>query len=57
MKMFLGFVTGMFTGALAFATLELYCMSTDEDYTKRLVKFAGYDGVFLIKSKKEDEAK
>ena len=57
MKTFLGFVTGMFTGALAFATLELYCMGTDEDYTKRLVKFSGYDGVFLIKSKKEDEAK
>ena len=57
MKTFLGFVTGMFTGAIAFAALELYCMRTDEDYTKRLVKFAGYDGVFLIKSKKEDEAK
>lgn len=62
MKTFLGFVTGMFTGALAFAALafaalELYCMQGDEDYTKRLVKFAGYDGVFLIKSKKEDEAK
>lgn len=57
MKTFLGFVTGVFTGALAFATLELYYMQGDEDYTKRLVKFAGYDGVFLIKSKKEDEAK
>lgn len=57
MKTFLGFVTGMFTGALAFATLELYCMRVDEDYTKRLVKFAGYENVFLIKSKKEDEAK
>lgn len=57
MKTFLGFVTGMFTGAIAFAALELYCMQGDEDYTKRLVKFAGYDGVFLIKSKKEDEAK
>lgn len=57
MKMVLGFVTGVFTGALAFATLELYCMWVDEDYTKRLVKFAGYENVFLIKSKKEDEAK
>lgn len=57
MKTFLGFVTGMFTGAIAFAALELYYMRGDEDYTKRLVKFAGYDGVFLIKSKKEDEAK
>lgn len=57
MKTFLGFVTGMFTGALAFATLELYCMRADEDYAKRLVKFAGYEHVFLIKSKKEDEAK
>ena len=57
MKMFLGFVTGMFTGALAFAALELYCMQGDEDYTKRLVKFAGYEHVFLIKSKTEDEAK
>ena len=57
MKTFLGFLTGVFTGALAFAALELYCMRGDEDYTKRLVKFAGYDGVFLIKSKKEDEAK
>lgn len=57
MKTFLGFVTGMFTGAIAFAALELYYMQGDEDYTKRLVKFAGYDGVFLIKSKKEDEAK
>lgn len=55
MKTFLGFVTGVFTGALAFATLELYCMRTDEDYAKRLVKFAGYENVFLIKSKKEDE--
>ena len=57
MKTFLGFVTGMFTGALAFAALELYCMQGDEDYTKRLVKFAGYENVFLIKSKKENEAK
>ena len=57
MKTFLGFVTGMFTGALAFATLELYCMRADEDYAKRLMKFAGYEHVFLIKSKKEDEAK
>ncbi len=57
MKTFLGFVTGVFTGALAFATLVLCCMQGSEDYTKRLVKFAGYDGVFLIKSKKEDEAK
>ena len=57
MKTFLGFVTGVFTGALAFATLELYCMQADEDYAKRIMKFAGYDGVFLIKSKKEDEAK
>lgn len=55
MKTFLGFVTGMFTGALAFAMLELYCMRVDEDYTKRLVKFAGYESVFLIKSKKENE--
>ena len=57
MKTFLGFVTGVFTGALAFATLELYCMQVDEDYAKRIMKFAGYDGVFLFKSKKEDEAK
>ena len=57
MKTFLGFVTGMFTGVFAAAALDLYCMQADEDYTKRLVKFAGYDGVFLIKSKKEDEAK
>ena len=57
MKTFLGFVTGVFTGAIAFATLELYCMQVDEDYAKRLVKFAGYENVFLIKSKKEDEAK
>ena len=57
MKTFLGFVTGVFTGALAFAMLELYCMQGDEDYTKRLVKFAGYESVFLIKSKKENEAK
>ena len=57
MKTFLGFVTGLLTGAIAFAALEQYCMQVDEDYTKRLVKFAGYDGVFLIKSKKEDEAK
>ena len=57
MKTFLGFVTGVFTGALAFAALELYCMQGDEDYTKRLVKFAGYESVFLIKSKKEYEAK
>lgn len=55
MKTVLGFVTGVFTGALAFATLELYYMRVDEDYTKRLVKFAGYENVFLIKSKKEDE--
>nr|DAM11435.1 MAG TPA: hypothetical protein [Caudoviricetes sp.] len=57
MKTFFSFVTGVFTGALAFATLELYCMRTDEDYTKCLVKFAGYENVFLIKSKKENEAK
>lgn len=57
MKTFFSFVTGVFTGALAFATLELYCMQGDEDYTKRLVKFAGYDNVLLIKSKKENEAK
>lgn len=55
MKTFLGFVTGMFTGAFAAAALELYCMQVDEDYTKRLVKFAGYENVFLIKSKKENE--
>nr|DAJ11421.1 MAG TPA: hypothetical protein [Caudoviricetes sp.] len=57
MKTFLSFVTGLLTGAIAYAALEQYCMQVDEDYTKRLVKFAGYDGVFLIKSKKEDEAK
>ena len=57
MKTFLGFVTGLLTGAIAYAALEQYCMQVDEDYTKRLVKFAGYDGVFLIKSKKENEAK
>ena len=57
MKTFFGFVTGMFTGAIAFGTLALHCMQVDEDYAKRLVKFAGYEHVFLIKSKKEDEAK
>lgn len=57
MKTFLGFVTGLLTGAIAFAALEQYCMQVDEDYAKRAMKFAGYDGVFLIKSKKEDEAK
>lgn len=57
MKTFLGFVTGMLTGAIAYAALEQYCMQVDEDYAKRVVKFAGYDNVFLIKSKKEDEAK
>ena len=57
MKTFLGFVTGFLTGAIAFAALEQYCMQVDEDYAKRVMKFAGYDGVFLIKSKKEDEAK
>ena len=57
MKTFLGFVTGLLTGALAFATLEQYYMQVDEDYAKRIMKFAGYDGVFLIKSKKENEAK
>ena len=57
MKTFLGFVTGMFTGALAFGTLVLYAMQVNEDYTRRLVKFAGYENVFLIKSKKENEAK
>ena len=56
-KTFLGFVTGLLTGALAFATLEQYCMQVDEDFAKRVVKFAGYEHVFLIKSKKEDEAK
>ena len=57
MKTFLGFVTGVFTGALAFAALEQYYMQVDEDFAKRVVKFAGYEHVFLIKSKKEDEAK
>lgn len=57
MKTFLGFVTGLLTGAIAYAALEQYCMQADEDYAKRIMKFAGYDGVFLIKSKKEDEAK
>lgn len=57
MKTFLGFVTGLLTGAIAFAALEQYCMQVDEDYAKRAMKFAGYDGVFLIKSKKEYEAK
>ena len=57
MKTFLGFVTGLLIGALAFATLEQYCMQVDEDFAKRVVKFAGYENVFLIKSKKEDEAK
>ena len=57
MKTFLGFVTGLLTGAIAYAALEQYCMQVNEDYAKRIMKFAGYDGVFLIKSKKEDEAK
>lgn len=57
MKTFLGFVTGLLTGAIAYATLEQYCMRVDEDYAKRVVKFTGYEHVFLIKSKKEDEAK
>ena len=57
MKTFFSFVTGLLTGAIAYAALEQYCMEVDEDYAKRVMKFAGYDGVFLIKSKKEDEAK
>ena len=55
MKTFLGFMTGMLTGAIAYAALEQYCMMVDENFAKRLVKFAGYDHVFLIKSKKENE--
>ena len=57
MKTFLGFVTGLLTGAIAYAALEQYCMQVDEDYAKRVLKFAGYDGVLLIQSTKEDEAK
>lgn len=57
MKTFLGFVTGLLTGAIAYATLEQYCMRVDEDYAKRVMRFAGYDHVFLIKSKKENETK
>lgn len=57
MKTFLGFMTGLLTGAIAFAAAEQYCMSVDENYAKRQLMFAGYDNVFLIKSKKEDEAK
>ncbi len=54
MKTFLSFMTGLLTGAIAYAALEQYCMQVDEDYAKRVVKFAGYDNVFLIKSKKEE---
>ncbi len=54
MKTFLGFVAGMLTGAIAYAALEQYVMQVDEDYAKRVMKFAGYDHVFLIKSKKEE---
>lgn len=53
MKTFLSFMTGLLTGAIAFASIEQYCMAVDEDYAKRVVKFAGYDHVFLIKSKEE----
>lgn len=56
MKTFLSFMTGLLTGAIAFASIEQYCMAVDEDYAKRVVKFAGYDHVFLIKSKKEEKA-
>lgn len=55
MKTFLGFVTGMLTGAIAYAALEQYVMQVDENYAKCIMKFAGYDHVFLIKSKKENE--
>lgn len=57
MRTFLGFMTGMLTGAIAYAALEQYVMQVDEDYAKRVMKFAGYDQVFLIKSKKKNEAK
>ncbi len=56
MKTFLGFMTGMLTGAIAYAAAEQYCMRVDEDYAKRQLMFAGYDHVFLIKSKKEEKA-
>lgn len=56
MKTFLGFMTGILTGAIAYAAAEQYCMRVDEDYAKRQLMFAGYDHVFLIKSKKEEKA-
>lgn len=57
MKTFLSFMTGLLTGAIAFASIEQYCMQVDEDYAKRVVKFAGYDHVMLYKSNKEEKAK
>ena len=56
MKTFLGFIAGVCIGAIGFASIDFYMLSTDEDYAKRQMMFAGYDHVFLIKSKKEDEA-
>lgn len=56
MKTFLSFVTGMFIGAIGFTAVEHYYVREDEDYAKRLLKFAGYDHVILYKSKKENEA-
>ena len=54
MKTFLSFVTGMFIGAIGFTAVEHYYVREDEDYAKRLLKFAGYDHVILYKSKKEE---
>lgn len=54
MKTFLGFVTGMLIGAIAYAAAEQYCMRVDENFAKRQLMSAGYDHVFLMKSKKEE---
>lgn len=56
MKTFLSFVAGVCIGAIGFASIDFYMLSTDDDYAKRQMMFAGYDHVFLIKSKKEEKA-
>lgn len=53
MKTFLGFIAGVCIGAIGFASIDYYLLSTDEDYAKRQMMFAGYDHVFLIKSKEK----
>lgn len=57
MKTFLGFVTGLLTGAIVMGCSTIVAMSVDEQYAKGILMMAGYNFKTPSETKKEYEAK